>query len=219
LIRREVQLAKEVKPVVVSMSDAAASGGYWIAMSASKIVAVPTTITGSIGVVFGKMNISGLYKLLGLSTDQVVTSDNASMLSEQQNFTPQQRAIVDKFMQDVYADFTQGVASGRDLKLAEVQRIAKGRVWTGAQAKDLKLIDEFGGLGKAIAVARDLAKIDLDRKVRIQYFPEEKSIWQELAERANANNVKASAALAQLRRLMRVQDKVEVRLPFELDIR
>jgi len=219
LIRREVQLAKEAKPVVVSMSDAAASGGYWIAMSASKIVAVPTTVTGSIGVVFGKMNISGLYKLLGLSTDQVTTSDNATLLSEQQNFTPEQRAIVDRFMQDIYSEFTEGVAGGRSLKLEEVQRIAKGRVWTGAQAKDLKLVDEFGGLNKAIAVARDLAKIDPERKMRIQFFPEEKSIWQELAERANANNVKAGTALAQLRRLARARDMIEVRMPFELDIR
>lgn len=219
LIRREVQLAKEAKPVVVSMSDAAASGGYWIAMSASKIVAVPTTVTGSIGVVFGKMNISGLYKLLGLSTDQVATSENAALLSEQQNFTPEQRAVVDKFMQDIYSEFTKGVAGGRALKLEEVERIAKGRVWTGAQAKELKLVDEFGGLRKAIEVARDLAKIDSDRKVRIEYFPAEKSIWQELAERANPNNIKSGAALAQLRRLTRARDTIEVRLPFELEIR
>jgi len=219
LIRREVKLAREAKPVVVSMSDAAASGGYWIAMSANKIVAVPTTVTGSIGVVFGKMNIAGLYKILGLSTDHVETSENAAMLWEQQNFSPEQRRIVLKFMEETYSEFTQGVADGRSLKLEDVQKIAKGRVWSGAQAKDLKLVDEFGGLHKAVDIARDLAKIDPERKVRIQYFPEEKTIWQELFERANANNVKVGAALGQLRRMTRARDWIEARLPFEIELR
>lgn len=219
VIRREVQLAKEVKPVVVSMSDAAASGGYWIAMAASKIVAARTTITGSIGVVFGKMNISGLYKLLGMSTDHVATSENAKLLWEQQNFTPEQRELVLRFMHDTYTDFTEGVAAGRKLKLEDVEKIAKGRVWTGAQAKELKLVDEFGGLPRAIALARELAKIDPERKVRIQLFPEEKSIWQELAERADPTNVKANTVLSHLRRITRARDWVEARLPFELEIR
>jgi protease-4 len=219
LIRREVKLAREVKPVVVSMADAAASGGYWIAMSANKIVAGPTTVTGSIGVVFGKMNIAGLYKLLGLSTDHVATHDNATMLWEQQNFTPAQREMVMKFMQDTYSEFKQGVAEGRSLKLDEVETIARGRVWSGAQAKDRKLVDEFGGLHKAIDVARELAKVDPARKLRIQYFPEEKSLWQELAERAQPNGLHLHAALSPLRRLTRLREWVEVRLPFELEIR
>ncbi len=219
LIRREVQLAKETKPVVVSMSDAAASGGYWIAMSASKIVAAPTTVTGSIGVVFGKFNISGLYNLLGLSTDHIATSPNATILYEQQNFTPEQRELVNKFMQEIYSEFTQGVADGRSLKLEDVERIARGRVWSGAQARELKLVDEFGGLDKAIEVARKLAKIDPGRKVRIQILPEEKSLWEELAERANGGNIKAATLVSQVRRLTQVRDWIEVRLPFELMIR
>lgn len=219
LIRREVKLAREAKPVVVSMTDAAASGGYWIAMSANKIVALPTTVTGSIGVVFGKVNIAGLYQLLGLSTDHVATNENATMLWEQQNFTPGQRAVVAKFMEDIYSEFTQGVADGRSLKIEDVEKIAKGRVWTGAQAKELKLVDEFGGLHKAIEVARGLAKVDPSRKMRIQLYPEEKSIWQELFERANPNHLRINAALGQLRRMTRVRDGIEVRLPYELEIR
>lgn len=219
LIRREVQLAREAKPVVVSMSDAAASGGYWIAMSATKIVAVPTTVTGSIGVVFGKFNISGLYNLLGLSTDHVVTSPNATILYEQQNFTPEQRELVNKFMQEIYKEFTHGVAEGRRMKVEDVEKIARGRVWSGAQARQLKLVDEFGGMGKAIQVARDLAKIDPDRKVRVEYFPEEKSLWEEIAERANGGNIKAAALVRQVRQAMKLRDGIEVRLPFELEIR
>lgn len=219
LIRREVKLAREVKPVVVSMSDAAASGGYWIAMNANKIVAVPTTVTGSIGVVFGKMNIAGLYNLLGLSTDSVATSENAAFLSEQQNFTPEQREMVLKSMQDVYTEFTQGVAEGRSMKLDEVENVAKGRVWTGAQARDLKLVDEFGGLHRAIEIARDLAKIEPDTKVRIQLYPAEKTLFEEIAERANASNIRANSPLGQLRRLASVRSWVEARVPIELDIR
>src|ERR1700678_2824519 len=103
VIRREVELANQVKPVVVSMSDVAASGGYWIAAPARKIVADPGTITGSIGVLIGKFNVSGLYALLGMSTDSVATSDNATMFSAQQNFTPAQRAYIQKSAQEIYS--------------------------------------------------------------------------------------------------------------------
>jgi protease-4 len=127
--------------------------------------------------------------------------------------------MVMKFMQDTYSEFKQGVAEGRSLKLDEVETIARGRVWSGAQAKDRKLVDEFGGLHKAIDVARELAKVDPARKLRIQYFPEEKSLWQELAERAQPNGLHLHAALSPLRRLTRLREWVEVRLPFELEIR
>ncbi|MGH9817381.1 MAG: signal peptide peptidase SppA, partial [Candidatus Acidiferrales bacterium] len=178
IIRREVQRAAESKPIVVSMSDTAASGGYWIAMSANKIVAEPSTITGSIGVVFGKMNIAGLYQLLGLSTDHYATSPNATILYEQQDFTPPQRALVERFILDTYATFKEGVADGRDLTLEKVEQVAQGRVWTGAQAKDLGLVDEFGGLDRALALARELAQIDPSASVRILRLPEERGILE-----------------------------------------
>src|SRR5271169_6785194 len=145
VIRREVELANQVKPVVVSMSDVAASGGYWIAAPARKIVADPGTITGSIGVLIGKFNVSGLYEMLGLSTDSIATSDNATIYSAQQNFTPAQQKLVQKSLQDVYASFTKGVAEGRGMSVEAVDKIGKGRVWTGAQAKELGLVDELGG--------------------------------------------------------------------------
>src|SRR5713226_5067424 len=108
IIRREVDLARAKKPVVVSMSDVAGSGGYWISMSGTKILADPTTFTGSIGVFFGKFNVSGLYSLLGLSTDHLASSENATLLWEQQNFTPAQRELVMRFMRDTYTSFTKG---------------------------------------------------------------------------------------------------------------
>ncbi len=219
LIRREVELAQDAKPVVVSMSDVAASGGYWIAMSAKKIVAEPATVTGSIGVVFGKLNVSGLYTLLGLSTDHVATHENATILWEQQNFTPAQREVVMKFMDDTYADFTAAVAENRGLKPEEVEKIARGRVWTGVQARGFKLVDEFGGLDRAIAVARDLAKIDPGRSVRILMLPEEKTVFQELLEQTASQNLRADPLRAQLRRLTRPREWVQARLPFDLNIR
>jgi protease-4 len=183
VIRREVELAHDVKPVVVSMSDVAASGGYWIAAPANKIVADPNTITGSIGVVIGKFNISGLYNLLGLSTDQVTTSDNATLFSLQQNFTPAQRAWIEKSIHETYDQFVKGVAQGRGMTVDAVDKISKGRVWTGAQAKNLGLVDELGGLDTAIRLAKQLAHIPASERVNIVRFPEEKSFLQQLFER------------------------------------
>jgi protease-4 len=183
VIRREVELAEQAKPVVVSMSDVAASGGYWIATPASKIVADPDTITGSIGVLTGKLNLSGLYNLLGVSTDFVATSDNATLYSDQQNFTPEQQANIQKSLDETYAEFTSGVAAGRKMSLEAVQKIAKGREWTGVQAKQLGLVDELGGFDRAVEVAKDLAKIPESASVRIVRFPEERNFFREFFQR------------------------------------
>ncbi len=219
VIRREVALAREEKPVVVSMADTAASGGYWISMSASKIVAEPATITGSIGVVFGKLNVAGLYRLLGLSTDHYATSENATFLYEQQNFTPEQRRIIDRFMQDTYDTFMQGVAEGRSLPVEEVEKLAAGRVWTGAQAKERGLLDEFGGLDRAIELARELAGIDPSAKVRIERLPKERGLFEQLLSRAEPAASRADALARKLRQAMQGRSSIEVRLPFEIQVR
>ncbi|NIV29120.1 MAG: signal peptide peptidase SppA, partial [Anaerolineae bacterium] len=122
IIRREVVLAREEKPVVVSMSDVAASGGYWISMAADKIVADPGTLTGSIGVVYGKFNVKGFYNLLGMTNDYVALSSNSTLFYPFENFTPSQRQTVLKFMRDVYDNFLEGVSQGRDLPVEEVHR-------------------------------------------------------------------------------------------------
>jgi protease-4 len=219
VIRREVELAHKTKPVVVSMSDVAASGGYWISMSADKIVADPNTITASIGVISGKMNISGLYNLLGLSTDYVATSENATMYWDQQNFTPAQRESIQKSLQDIYANFIQGVAASRKMSVDAVDKIGKGRVWTGAQAKDLGLVDELGGTDRAITVAKQLARIRTGAAVQVVQFPEEKTFFQLLFEKERSRGIDAGALEVTLRRLMGVAEPVEARIPFELTIR
>jgi protease IV len=220
VIRREVELANDAKPVVVSMSDVAASGGYWIATPARKIVADPDTITGSIGVLIGKFNVSGLYALLGISTDYVATSDNATIFSDQQNFTPAQQASIQKSLQETYAEFTQGVARGRHMSVSAVDKIAKGRVWSGEQAKQLGLVDELGGLDRAIDVAKQLAHIPADESVHIVRFPREKSFWQLLFEREESMSESTSASFrAALEQILDSAGTVQARMPYRLRIR
>lgn len=229
VIRREVELARAVKPVVVSMSDVAASGGYWISVNANKIVADPNTITGSIGVLIGKLNISGLYNLLGLSTDYVATSDNATIFWDQQNFSTTQRTYIERSIHQTYAEFTAGVAAGRNMPVKKVDEIGKGRVWSGTQAKKIGLVDELGGLDRAVEVAKQLAHIPASQSVRIVRFPEEKSILQMLLERerdqltegqsANARTVNAHSLDAMLRKIVDTMEPVQARISFELRIR
>lgn len=222
IIRREIRLAREKKPVVVSMSDVAGSGGYWIAMDANRILAEPSTITASIGVVYGKMNISGLYNLLGLSVDHIPSSENATLFWEQQNFTPAQRRMIEKLMAQIYQDFIAGVAGGRGMTTEAVDKIGRGRVFTGAQALELGLVDELGGIERALAVAKELAKIPADASVRTLRYPETKTFWQSVfsgdvfAARDDSSPV---AALADLRRWAERAEPIQARMPFELRIR
>jgi protease-4 len=219
VIRREVELAVSSKPVVVSMSDVAASGGYWIAAPANKIVADPNTITGSIGVLIGKLNVSGLYNLLGISTDYVATSDNATLFSSQQNFTPAQRDYIQKWLNQTYSDFTKGVASGRKMSVEAVDKIGKGRVWSGTQAKELGLVDELGGLDRAVEVAKELAHIPASDSVHIVRFPEDKSFWEQLIERQNDQLNEGRSLDEVLQRIVGMMEPIQARIPFELHIR
>lgn len=225
VIRREVELARKKKPVVVSMSDVAASGGYWISMSADKIIADPGTITASIGVLSGKMNISGLYKLLGLSTDYVATSDNATLYSSQQDFTPAQQLVVQRMLQDIYTSFTQGVAQGRGLPIATVQKIAKGRVWSGEQAKGLGLVDDLGGADRAVTVAKELAHIPVNHSVEIVRLPKEKTLFDLFLERTQGQVVAPESDYRSIQSLVhRVSSMVQAepvraQMPYVLRIR
>jgi len=220
VIRREVDLAHREKPVIVSMSDVAASGGYWISMNADKIVAEPNTITASIGVVGGKFNIAGLYNILGLSTDFAATADNATLYWDQQSFTPDQRAYFQKSLEETYQDFIHRVADGRHLAVDQVDKIGRGRVWTGQQAKSLGLVDELGGLDRAIAVAMDLAHIPAASSVQLVRLPREKSIWQQLFGVSQpAMESRAVTVQALVRRLTGVNEVIQARVPFDLHIR
>lgn len=174
VIWREVALTKKEKPIVVSMSDLAGSGGYWVAMSAHKIVAQPQTWTGSIGVVWGKPNLKKLYEKLGVSAERLTFGDKADIFSTFRKWTDEERELIKDEMKWTYDQFLTKVAGGRNMSKEDVDRLGKGRVWTGSQAKELGLVDEIGGLSKAIELAKELAGIPAGEQVRLVVEPKKK---------------------------------------------
>jgi len=176
VIWREMVLAKKEKPVVVSMSDVAGSGGYWISMAAHKIVAQPETLTGSIGVISGKLNLAGFYRKMGITAERLAYGKKADLFTSWRGLTEEERDCIKKEILWVYEQFLTKVAEGRNLTRDEVDKIGRGRVWTGRQAKEIHLVDDLGGLAKAIAVAKNLAGIPLDEEVRIVVWPKRISL-------------------------------------------
>jgi len=176
-IWREIIKAKKAgKPVIASMGGRAASGGYFIAMAADKVVAQPGTITGSIGVFGGKMITTGFWNKLGVTWDEVHTSKNADAWTQTKDFSPAQKARFTQWLDRVYDDFTAKVATARKLSREEVEKIAKGRIWTGEDAKRVGLVDELGGYPTALRLVRSAAKLSENAPVRLKVFPEKKSL-------------------------------------------
>ena len=191
-IWREVKKARERgKPVVASMGAVAASGGYYVSMCADAIVANPGTITGSIGVVTGKLVARDLKDRLGVGSDAVRTNANADAWSINAPFTPEQQAQVEAEADLFYTDFVERVAEGRDLTVEAVDSVARGRVWTGADALDHGLVDELGGLRTAVRKAKVLAGLDEDAKVRLVGYPGS-SVWELLRPRPSSQPAAAS---------------------------
>lgn len=191
------------KPVVVSMATLAASGGYYIASSANRIVAEPGTLTGSIGVLTGKVSFGKSAGLLGIGVDQIGVGKNALFDSAISPYTPEQWANLNHQADAIYADFTQKVATGRKLPLAQVQEIAKGRVWTGADAKSRGLVDELGGFWTAVADAKKLAGIAPDERVNFKRYPKRASFFAMLdstfsGTAAGVRTLQGLAAIEQL---------------------
>ncbi|AQR61267.1 signal peptide peptidase SppA [Brevundimonas sp. LM2] len=182
------------KPVVVSMGDYAASGGYWISSEADWIVAQPSTLTGSIGVFGGKFVVSEALGRFGVDLRGLsVGGDYSDAFSPASGFTQAQRAAFSASMDRTYEEFVQRVSTGRRLPIERAREIARGRVWTGAQGKTLGLVDQLGGLTEAIGKARELAKIPAGASVRYKRFPTPKSPWEALSE---AFGVQTQAARA-----------------------
>jgi len=180
-IWREVERAQaEGKPVIASMGNLAASGGYFVSMGADKIVAHPSTITGSIGVLGGKFATRDLWNKMGITFDSVRRGDHADMWSGVDGFDESEWAKLNEWLDRVYEDFTTKAATGRDLPLAELQEVAKGRVWSGIDAKDRRLVDELGGYATAIRLAREAAAIDADASVRLKDFPRHQEPFEAL---------------------------------------
>jgi protease IV len=232
-----IENAKEKKPVVVSMGDVAASGGYYISCNANRIVAQPATLTGSIGVFMGKPVVKGLYEWLGISNEYVMRGKNAGIFRETEKWTPEERAKMEEQTRTIYYNnFIPKVATGRKKSFEEADSLGQGRVWTGTQAKANGLIDEFGGLERAIAIAKELAGLSADKDVRRVVLPEPKPFFETLfssdEDATLSAEEKAKAALLEsmpqdVRRAFRYSALFErmqrgeamLMLPFELVIK
>jgi protease-4 len=171
LMAHELEVLSGVKPVVSSMVDVAASGGYYIAYTASKIIADPLTITGSIGSISGKFNMTGLYNKLGITHDYVTKGPMALFYSELRDFTDEEWERHQKNHWDGFNRWLADVAEHRGMTFEEAEMLAHGRVWTGRQAKANGLIDELGGLDRAIELAKELAGIPANEKVTVVHYP------------------------------------------------
>ena len=237
IIWHAVELAKAKKPVVISMSDVAASGGYYIAAGANKIVAQPSTITGSIGVFAGKPVLKGFYDWLGISNEYVLRGKQAGMFRESEQFTPEERAkFEDLIKRTYYEDFVPKVARGRNKSAEYIDSIAQGRVWTGAQGRERGLVDEFGGLDHAVEVAKQLANIPKDKGVHRVILPYRPTLFQQIFNTGGDNETETrikqkQAVMAALPddarralRLMELMNNVKsgdpmLLMPFDLEIK
>ncbi len=180
LIWRETMQLQLKKPLIASMSDVAGSGGYYIAMGAKKIYAAPGTLTGSIGVIGGKLVTRGLYDKLGLHTEVISRGANAGSMSSNQPFTPEERKVWTETLQDTYHQFVSKAAEGRKMSYDKLESLAQGRVYTGRMAKELGLIDELGTLADAVAAAKAAAGLKADADVDLIELPEPKTIFEQL---------------------------------------
>ena len=225
VIWREVELCKQVKPVVVSMGDVAASGGYYISAPASHIFAERNTITGSIGV-FGMIpNMQGFFKnKLGITFDGEKTNEHADMMTVSRPLSAKEKAIIQSYIDDFYEGFKERVAAGRNMSVAQVDSIGQGRVWTGSDALRLGLVDELGGLQAAIGKAAELAHLTDYRRVEL---PEQKDLFQQFMEDLNgtARNWVATEVLGEDAALLKQYQKVKqakeqtgilARMPYDL---
>jgi protease IV len=207
---REVVRAKQAgKPVIVSMGNVAGSGGYFVSMAADKIVAQPATITGSIGVLGGKMLTAGLWEKLGVAWDEVHTNSNATMWTGTHDYTPEDWTRFQDGLDRVYDDFTSKVAQGRHLPKEKVLEVAKGRIWSGEDAKALGLVDELGGFPVALRLAKAAAGIPEDADIHMKVFPAEKTsvrrVLEKLLDRGAESSEGQAATVALTRALQAVQ--------------
>ncbi len=230
LIWHETQVIE--KPIVASMGDVAASGGYYIAMGADKIVATPGTITGSIGVVGGKLAVRGLYDKIGITTETIERGKNSGLFASSGKFTESQRSVVKNMMEDIYEQFTTKAAEGRNMPLEKLRELAGGRIYSGRQAKENGLVDELGTLEDAINEAKQLAGLDKDADVKIEVLPEPTNFFEtlfgdldaeeevSLGQGIEAVSPELMEVARRAHRLRAVFDQpAALVMPFELDIR
>jgi protease-4 len=190
-ILREVKLLSMKKPTVISMSDLAASGGYYMSMTGDPIIAYPGTYTGSIGIVFGKVNLKGLYDKVGITKDILTRGKNADIDSDYHPLTEAGKEKLEESLQEFYKGFVGKAAASRKKTYQELDALAQGRVWLGSQAKQNGLIDDLGGLDKALELVKRRAGIPASDKIRLVPYPGRRSIFDELLRATTENAVES----------------------------
>jgi protease-4 len=192
-----MMLLRQKKPVVISMSDTAASGGYYMAMTGDSLLAYPGTLTGSIGVVYGKPDLHGLYDKLGITKDTLQRGRYASIDSDYKPLDPAELAKLREGIDESYKEFVTKVAESRKRTFQQIEPLAQGRVWLGSQAKSNGLVDELGGLDRAVELIKQKAKIPQGEKVTLVPYPPKRSLLDLIMSRSPEN-----AAEAKLRGLL-----------------
>jgi protease-4 len=210
------ELTRSKKPVIASMSDVAASGGYYISMGARKIYAEPGTLTGSIGVVGGKLAVGGAFSKLGIKTEVISRGANSGVLSSEEPFTASEREAMTTLMKDIYDQFVDKALAGRQkagkkMSREELLKLAGGRIWTGRQAKENGLIDELGTLDDALADAKKMAGLPADKEIELLILPRSKGLFDSLLESKFESRAPATVAaqLHLLRDLPELQRKLQ----------
>jgi protease IV len=208
-ILREIQLLSKKKPLVISMSDVAASGGYSIALSGDPILAYPQTITGSIGVIYGKFNLRGLYDKLGVTKETLTRGKHADLDSDYQPLTDEGRRKLRESLEGIYHSFVQQVAAARRKPYADIDQVAQGRAWLGSQSKSIGLVDEFGGIDRSIELLKQRMGCPPSEKLRVVLLPRQRSWIERLA----------SGEWSHWREQIHAPASLQKRMPYSVEIR
>jgi len=224
---REIQLTSKTKPVIASMSDVAASGGYYMAMGCNKIVAQPNTITGSIGIFGLIFNVTDfMNNKLGVTFDGVGTNPHADWPTATREMSDFEKAMIQKSVNEGYEKFTSKAAAGRKMPVEKLKTLAQGRVWSGVEAKGNGLVDELGGVNEAIKLAATSAKLS-EGDYRVRYYPEKKKPFEEILtkmmgdeeEKALNKNFGELTSYAKMYKKLMNMGGMQARMPFEMVIK
>jgi protease-4 len=208
MIWREIQLLEQSGiPVIVSMSGVAGSGGYYISMAASKIISQPSTITGSIGVIFGKFNVQGLFTRFGISTDRVKTAPNADLFSSFNSLTSGQKKYLNSWIEGIYNSFVAKAAKGRQMEVSQLEAKARGKIYTGYQAKKIGLVDELGGFSKALESIRMELQLSPDAPITLVQFPKIKGFLESLSGIYNLQVYRSAKSTFRIRKALEELDE------------